>query len=638
MKKRSVLNTSIANSLAAVLLLGAAAFETPLVQAAQKGNASNASAAAGFHLEWSPEGAELSEGGKKVFFYRRATKAQDGKYPRANYLHPLYDLDGAVITEDFPKDHPHHRGIFWAWHNFQLDGKPIGDPWTCTDIVWDVVNLEEVDENNTDSITLMADVVWKSPLKKDSAGELLPLLKESTLIRVHKAATNARKIDFEIRLRALVDGLKLGGSLDDKGYSGFSARINLPNDLQFVGRNGAVEPDRLAVEGGPWLDFSGSLNNTGKTSGLAILQHPTLPNFPQKWILRRKTSMQNPQWPGNHPVVVPTDEPIILRHRLVLHRGNASDADIDRLQMEYEKEPNTLAKLKTSRPALETLEGARKEVYQTTNNVDLPIHIYEPKGHKPGDMRPAIVFFFGGGWNAGSPGQFEQHCKYLASRGMVAMTADYRVLSRHGVRAVDCYLDAKAAIRWARANAERLGIDPNRLAAGGGSAGGHLAGALGTIPGLGDKVGAKRINGAPNALVLFNPALVLSEIDGQDLPFPKAKLIGMPYRMGVDPKLLSPWHNVAPNQPPSIIFHGKADPIVKYLTAELFAEKSKAAGNRCELIGYEDEVHGFFNYGKGGNKMFAATVVEMDKFLVSLGFLKGEATVQAVLEHARPSR
>jgi acetyl esterase len=588
--------------------------------------------AADFQLSWSTGGVELSEGDKKVFFYQRAAKSQAGKYPRANYLHPLYDLDGAVITDDFPKDHPHHRGIFWTWHNFQLNDQPIGDPWTCTDIVWDVVNLAEVDEKNRNTITLMADVIWKSPLKKDADDRLVPLLKETTLIRVHKATKDARKIDFEIRLRALVDGLKLGGSKDDKGYSGFSTRIKLPQDLQFAGRDGAVEPNRLAVAGGPWMDFSGSLNDTGKPTGLAILQHPTLPNFPQKWILRRKTSMQNPQWPGNKPVVVPTDKPIILRHRLVLHRGNADNAKIDQLQREYEKAPNTLAKMKRSRPAPESIEGARKEIYKQVNGVSLPIHIYEPKGHKSGDNRPAIVFFFGGGWNAGTPGQFEQHCKYLASRGMVAMTAEYRVLSRHGVRAVDCYLDAKQAIRWARANSNRLGINSSRLAAGGGSAGGHLAAALGTIPSLGDHPNKDYIDGTPNALVLFNPALVLAEIKGEELPFPKDKLIGMPYRMGVESEALSPWHNIAPNQPPAIIFHGKADPTVIYLTAELFARKSQSAGNRCELVGYEGEVHGFFNYGKGGNKMFATTVGKMDKFLVSLGYLNGKATIQAFLK------
>lgn len=628
--------TSTTLALATLTLAFLLGFKALTGQAAEKKEARvNEANSADFKLNWSSEGVELSESDKKVFFYQRATKSQDGKYPRANYLHPLYDLDGAVITDDFPKDHPHHRGIFWTWHNFQLNGQPIGDPWTCTDVVWDVVNLAEVDERNRDTITLMADVVWKSPLKKDEAGRLIPLLKETTLIRVHKAARDTRKIDFEIRLRALVDGLKLGGSKDDKGYSGFSTRIKLPNDLQFVGHNGAVEPNRLAVDGGRWLDFSGSLNNTGKTTGLAILQHPTLPNFPQKWILRRKTSMQNPQWPGNKPVVVPTDKPIVLRHRLVLHRGDARDARIDRLQREYEKEPNTLARMKVTRPAPESFDGARKEIYKQAHGVSLPIHIYKPKGHKGADKRPAIIFFFGGGWTGGSPGQFEQHCKYLASRGMVAMTAEYRVLSRHGVRAVDCYLDAKDAIRWARANAKRLGIDPARLAAGGGSAGGHLAAALGTIPTLGDHPDKEYISGIPDALVLFNPALVLAKIDGEALPFPEDKLIGMPYRMGVESAKLSPWHNIAPNQPPAIIFHGKADQTVKYLTAELFAAKSQSAGNRCELVGYEGEVHGFFNFGKGGNKMFAATVEETDKFLVSLGYLKGNATIQAFLKQAK---
>lgn len=516
----------VIRALGVALLFGATALST--------------ASAADFKLNWSTDGVELSEGGKKVFFYQRATKSQDGKHPRANYLHPLYDLDGEIITDDFPKDHPHHRGIFWTWHNFQLNGKPIGDPWTCTDIIWDVVNLEEVAGRNENVITLVADVVWKSPLQKDAAGALVPLLKETTLIRVHKADRNARQIDFEIRLRALVDGLLLGGSTDDKGYSGFSTRIKLPKDLQFVGRKGAVEPKRLAVEGGPWLDFSGSLNNSGETTGLAILQHPSLPGFPQKWILRRKTSMQNPLWPGNKPVAVPTDKPIILRHRLVLHRGDAEDANIDRLQKEYEEEPNSLGRLKLTRAAPATLPGARAEIYRKINGVELPLHIYTPQGHKAGDKRPAIIFFFGGGWTGGTPAQFEQHCKYLASRGMVAMTAEYRVLSRHGVRAVDCYLDAKQAIRWARTNAEQLGIDPTRLAAGGGSAGGHLAGALGTIPTLGDPHGARPVSGTPNALVLFNPALVVAEIKGAELPFPRDKLIGMPCRMGVDSEMLSP--------------------------------------------------------------------------------------------------
>jgi acetyl esterase len=130
------------------------------------------------------------------------------------------------------------------------------------------------------------------------------------------------------------------------------------------------------------------------------------------------------------------------------------------------------------------LPGAKVEVYKTVGDVKLNIYIYNPEGHKPSDKRPAIVFFFGGGWSHGSPAQFQEQCKYLASRGMVAMTADYRVSSRHQVKAVSCVTDAKSAVRWARANADRLGIDPNRLAAGGGSAGGHIAACTGVVKGF----------------------------------------------------------------------------------------------------------------------------------------------------------
>ena len=112
------------------------------------------------------------------------------------------------------------------------------------------------------------------------------------------------------------------------------------------------------------------------------------------------------------------------------------------------------------------LPGAHVEVYKTVGDTKLNLYIYEPEGHKASDKTPAIVFFFGGGWANGSPVQFLNQSKYLASRGMVAITADYRVASRHQVKVLDCVRDANSAIRWVRQNAKRLGIDPNRIAAG----------------------------------------------------------------------------------------------------------------------------------------------------------------------------
>ena len=113
--------------------------------------------------------------------------------------------------------------------------------------------------------------------------------------------------------------------------------------------------------------------------------------------------------------------------------------------------------------------GTTAVVYKTIGETTLFLYVFNPKGHLQSDKRPAAVFFFGGGWNGGTPTQFEHHCKHLASRGMVAMVVDYRVKNRQGTTPKECVMDGKSAIRWVRSNALKLGVDPNRIAAGGGS-------------------------------------------------------------------------------------------------------------------------------------------------------------------------
>lgn len=263
-------------------------------------------------------------------------------------------------------------------------------------------------------------------------------------------------------------------------------------------------------------------------------------------------------------------------------------------------------------------EGARVEVYKELGDVKLALHVFEPaSGSKM--ARSAIVFFFGGGWTGGNPKQFEQHCRYLASRGMVAITADYRVASRHQVKPTACVADAKSALRWVRQNAARLGIDPDRVAAGGGSAGGHLAAAAATLPGFDEATDNLKVSAMPNALVLFNPALVMAPFDGVALDGFESRVSAE--RMGADPIKLSPVHHVKKGTPPTIIFHGRADETVPYSTAEAFTREMQKAGNRCELVGFDGQGHGFFNYGRGDNRNYRATLEAMDAFLVSLGYL-----------------
>lgn len=269
------------------------------------------------------------------------------------------------------------------------------------------------------------------------------------------------------------------------------------------------------------------------------------------------------------------------------------------------------------------VEGAKVEVYKTIGDVELKIWIFPPEGHRPEDRRPAAVFFFGGGWKSGTPRQFDPQARYLASRGMVAATADYRVLDRHGTKATACVEDGKAALRWLRTNAGRLGIDPDRVAAGGGSAGGHVAASTALLEGF--EAPSAAVSSVPNALLLFNPALVLGEVEG----LPPVAVERLADRLGVDPPKLSPYHHVRKGLPPSLVVHGKEDKTVPYAHAERFAKAMSDAGNRCELEGYEGCGHGFFNANrKGADARYAATVRRMDVFLRSLGWIEGEPAIR----------
>jgi acetyl esterase len=254
-----------------------------------------------------------------------------------------------------------------------------------------------------------------------------------------------------------------------------------------------------------------------------------------------------------------------------------------------------------------TFKDARVETYRSIASTELKLWIFgdsDPKAPKP-----AIVFFFGGGWNSGSPDQFEGQARHFAQRGMIAITADYRVKSRHGVKAVECVKDAKAAIAWVRENAVRLGIDPARIAAAGGSAGGHLAACTGTITGFGS-------DERPNAMILFNPASTLARIAGWQPADGKPGL--SVERLGVEAQVLSPAHHIGPHTPPTLILHGTKDTTVPYASVVAFETVMKNAGRPCKLVGFEGATHGFFNRGEDYRKALA----EADAFLVDLGWLK----------------
>lgn len=269
------------------------------------------------------------------------------------------------------------------------------------------------------------------------------------------------------------------------------------------------------------------------------------------------------------------------------------------------------------------LPGARAEIYKKASGDDLYLYIFEPEGHDTAkDKRPAAVFFFGGGWTSGTPTQFEPQARYLAKRGMVAICADYRVSSRQKTTPKECVADGKSAIRWVRANAGRLGIDPDRIAAGGGSAGGHVAAATGMIDGLDDPADENpKVSSKPNALLLFNPVY-----DNSPGNYGAA-------RVKEWFPLISPAQNISKDDPPAIVFLGSKDELIPVATAENFKAEMEKAGLKSELHLYEGQKHGFFNESKGGTENFLDTLRKTDEFLTALGYLEGkpeEAAMKAV--------
>jgi hypothetical protein len=282
----------------------------------------------GLSAEQNADGILVLQGDQPVLQYQLQTRSLNGKHPRSNYIHPLYDLNGNVITEDFPDDHLHHRGIFWAWHQVWVGDRKIGDPWLCKDFAW-----KTQDSSSTllpdGSVILGCTVHWTSPQLLDANQKQMPIVAERTEVTISSAAPNYRTIDFRIELLALLPDVKIGGSEDDKGYGGFSPRIKLSPAQHFVSLNMETEPTTEAISAGPWLDIS------NETSGVTMMTHPTNPGESNLWILRRKRSMQNAVYPGRTPVPVSNTIPTILNYRLVIHQGSATSVPLDELYKDF---------------------------------------------------------------------------------------------------------------------------------------------------------------------------------------------------------------------------------------------------------------------------------------------------------------
>ena len=242
----------------------------------------------------------------------------------------------------------------------------------------------------------------------------------------------------------------------------------------------------------------------------------------------------------------------------------------------------------------------KQVVYKKVGDVELKLHIFEP-AERESEAVAAIVFFHGGG---GCPKQFYPQAKYFAVRGMVAIPAAYRLNVEGGTSTDQLIKNGKSAIRWVRAHAKELGVDPKKIVASGGSAGGYVASSIGTLKGFEEEDEDLSVSSMPNAMVLFNPSVISSKQE------------------------FSPMHNIRKGLPPTIIFHGTDDEFIPVEHIERFCGLMNEAGNRCEFHLFDGEGHAFFNYHVHRHHEPIAEKLRLtDEFLCKLGYLKGKPFV-----------
>lgn len=267
--------------------------------------------AANWRADISADRAVILDGEDTVAVYRISPRGRpDGSYERANYLHPVYAPDGSTLTEDFPPDHRHHRGIFWAWHQVYAGERRAGDAWECRDFSWDVSDVRT--ERRGRRLVLSAAVIWRSRL--DEGEEPVALAQERVRVVFHPVRAGKRRIDFRIDIVPSVNDLSIGGSEDAKGYGGFSWRLPLPADVAFYANGQELQPTETALAAGRKLRIAGTFSRGFRQ---LTLQQIGQPGGVYPWILRKQGSMQNVAFPGRTPFRIPA-KGIRLAYRIQL--------------------------------------------------------------------------------------------------------------------------------------------------------------------------------------------------------------------------------------------------------------------------------------------------------------------------------
>jgi hypothetical protein len=266
----------------------------------------------------------LWEGEKPVLVYNhgmisRADAPQARE--RSCYFHPLYGLDGEVLTDDFPKDHVYHRGLYWAWSHITTGGKEYS--------LWDLRGIRTefrrwlARETGNGVAALGIENVWIAEGQDE-------VVREQIRLRVHRATPQGRAIDVEATWTPIERPVTLQGAAD-KGYGGLTLRFAPRTGTVITLPEGRAKEDTVMTRHA-WTDYSGSFQGAPGKSGAAIFVHPKHPDYPLQWV-NRNYGMVAAGWPGTTPKTLAAGESVTCRYRIWIHRGTPELAEI---QKEFE--------------------------------------------------------------------------------------------------------------------------------------------------------------------------------------------------------------------------------------------------------------------------------------------------------------
>ena len=275
----------------------------------------------------------LSENEALVFAYNFGMQLADNvpkRYKRSSYVHPIYDAKGQTLTDDFPEDHYHHRGLSWMWPKVFVNDRRY-DIWHIYGMRNELEGIHQVFENWTIRETgpVCALLGAKNHWELDDKQKVMD---EEVLLRVFRQTDYGRAIDVKLTWKA-VENIRISGQ-DKKGYGGLCLRFAKRQDTRITSQSG-YEASDSDLRRYSWADFSARFEDSPEHSGIAVFQHPYNPEFPAGWCLRYYGFL-GVAWPGIEEVTLKPGEELTLSFRLWIHNGDAAEGRVEKAYSVYQ--------------------------------------------------------------------------------------------------------------------------------------------------------------------------------------------------------------------------------------------------------------------------------------------------------------